>query len=373
LLEGAHASGVGEVEVGDCCKWDASWGAVFGLVHGAVVDGGVAVLAVDFVEGVGEGGVFAVLFEEGLFDLGVFDEPAEGDADAEDERVGLGFPELVEVVEQSHGILAGFEVDIGGPRRGLDGFDVEGELGAPETFVAHAGGGLVQETDRNGAGFFCFAEFGGEDMLVAAVAAFGGGDVGLVAFEPVVPDFSQHAAPGAFEGWFGCVAELIGGVYAVAMEPVSDAVGDSGEVGDVEAVEPLGDVFAFDDDEPVGLHHVRRGLGEHPVGCDADRATEVLARDGTDRGFELHRDFPGAVDRAVGPGEVEAHFVDGVDALDGVDGVHGFKDFVMGLDVLVWACEDEGDPGAFLVGFADAATGFDSEMFGFVTCCDATG
>lgn len=373
LFEDAHAAGVGEVEVGDCCEGDASWGGVFGLVHGAVVDGGVAVLAVDFVEGVGEGGVFAVLFEEGLFDLGVFDEPAEGDAYAEDERVGLWFPELVEVVEEADGVLAGFEVDIRDPRRGLDGFDVEGEFGAPEPFVAHAGRGFVEETDRDGSCFLGLAEFGCEDMLVAAVAAFGGGDVRLIALEPVVPDFAEDAAPCAAEGLFGCAAELVGGVDAVAVEAVADAVGDAGEVGDVEGAESLGDVFAFDDNEPVGLHHIGCGLGEHAVWCDADGAAEVLACDVADGCFEGHCEFSRAVDVAVRACEFEAHFVDGVDALDGVDGVDGFEDFVVCLDVLVWSREYEGDAWAFFVCFPHAAAGFDAEVLCFVTRCDATG
>jgi len=157
------------------------------------------------------------------------------------------------------------------------------------------------------------------------------------------------------------------------VEAVSDAVGDSWEVGDVEGVESLGDVFAFDDDEPVGFHHVGRGLGEHAVGGDADRAAEVFAGDLADGSFHAHCQFSCPVDVAVWAGEFEAHFVDGVDALDGVDGVHGFEDFVMGLDVLVWAGEDEGDPGAFLVGFTDAAAGFDPEVLRFITRGDATG
>lgn len=373
LFERAHASGVGEVEVWDGRERDASWGAVLRGVHRAVVDRCVPVLAVDLVHRVRQIRLLAIHLKQRLLDLRVLDESSERDTNTEDERVGLGFPELVEVVEQSHGVLAGFEVHIRDPRRRFHRFDVEREFRAPEPFVAHARRGFVQQSNRDGACLLRFAQFGWEDMLVSAVAPLGRRDVRIVPFEPVVPDFSEHTTPCFAERLFGSAAELSCRVDAVAVEAVSDAIRDPREVGDVERVESFGDVLAFDDDEPVRFHHVRCGLREHPIGRDPDRASEVFSRDLTDRAFHPHRELACAVDVAIGTCEFEAHLVDRVHALDGIDRVHGFEDLVMRLDVLVGTREDEGDAGAFLVRFADAAAGLDPEVLRFVTRCDAAG
>ena len=58
---------------------------------------------------------FAIEFEEWLLDISIADQPAQRDADAEDVLEGLLIPELAQVPEQSHGVLAGFELDIFAP------------------------------------------------------------------------------------------------------------------------------------------------------------------------------------------------------------------------------------------------------------------
>jgi len=382
-------------QVRDGVEGDAGGGGFEGGEHGGGGEGGEAVFVIDGVHGLGEAGaLFAAVFgvEEGEGVEGVGDEVGENDGDEEGLLVfgilGARGPEFGEGVDEGGVVLALGDAEVCGPALGfggaeggaaghfavLDEGEGDADAGGPETFLAHAHGGFVEEFVGDGPGSVVGAELGGEDVLVAeGLGMHGFGHVEVFAAEPVPEAFSPDGAP-ELGGLFAVESEELGhGGDAFDVEAFFRACADAGQVAEGEGGEGIAEDVRGEGDEAVGFFHVGSDLGEVAVGSESDGAAEGGAGDVADGLFDAAAELHGGEQGAFASDEAAGHFVDGEDGGDGQAAFDGFDDAVVVLGIELMAGFNEDDVGAEGAGIVDEGAGFDAESLGLIAGGEADG
>jgi hypothetical protein len=173
------------------------------------------------------------------------------------------------------------------------------------------------------------------------------------------PDPPQVVARGTHEIGHRADASLV--------KSTLHARADAVNVGQVEAVQNVGQIILGNDDQAVRLLHVATDLTEEQAGSKPDRAGHAVANQFADGPLDLVRQFPCRRDLTLTPHQAARHFVNRTDFLDWKARIDGGDDAVVVLDIKLVPRLNQHEVRAAFFGLPYRRASFDAERSGFVT------